>query len=118
MPLAADKVKAIFLAAREKASSADRAAYLDAACAGDAALRRRVEALLQADNQPDRLLDRPAAEHLSREPAKTVRLNDPLGFSGESDLDLQPLLRRRLLFLYGCGVWGYLLSLIGRVWSK
>jgi serine/threonine-protein kinase len=37
---------------------------------------------------------------------------------GESDLDLQPLLRRRLLFLYGCGVWGYLLSLIGRVWSK
>ena len=72
MPLESDKVKAIFLAAKEKASAAERDAYLEEACAGDAALRQRVGALLQADKQPDRLLDRPAAEHLSREPAKTA----------------------------------------------
>src|SRR5215831_8782741 len=98
MSPAADKVKAIFLTAREKASAADRNAYLDEACAGDAALRQRVEALLQADNQTDRLLDRPAAEHLSREPDKLAGPDGALGFSGESDPELQPLLRRRLLF--------------------
>src|SRR5262249_55270657 len=118
MSPAADKVKAIFLTAREEASAADRGAYLDEACAGGYALRRRVEALLRADNQPDHLLDRPAAEHLSREPPRTAGPDGALGLSGESDPELQPLLRRRLLFLHGCGVWGYLLSLIGRVWIK
>src|SRR5262249_2310895 len=39
----------------------DRAAYLDQACAGDAQLRRRVEALLQAHDNPDSWLPPPAA---------------------------------------------------------
>jgi serine/threonine-protein kinase len=38
----------IFAAALEKDSPAERAAYLDEACAGDAALRRQVEELLRA----------------------------------------------------------------------
>ena len=50
----------IFTAARDIADPAARAAYLDAACAGDAALRARVEALLRADARPDSLLDVPA----------------------------------------------------------
>jgi tRNA A-37 threonylcarbamoyl transferase component Bud32 len=50
----------IFLAALEKVNPADRAAYLDAACAGDAALRERVEALLRSHGDPDSFLDRPA----------------------------------------------------------
>ena len=40
---------------------AARAAYLDGACGGDAGLRSRVEALLRAHDQPDSLLDHPAA---------------------------------------------------------
>jgi serine/threonine protein kinase/tetratricopeptide (TPR) repeat protein len=67
MPPATDKMKAVFLAALDKATPVERAAFLDEACADDADLRRRVEALLQAHDQPDRLLDRPAAEHLGGE---------------------------------------------------
>ena len=50
----------IFMAAREKTDPAARAAYLAEACAGDAALRKRVERLLCADAHPDSLLDAPA----------------------------------------------------------
>src|SRR5262249_17047849 len=48
--------KEIFLAAIEKTTPAERAAFLDTACAGDAALRRRVEALLQAHDEPSGFL--------------------------------------------------------------
>jgi WD40 repeat protein/serine/threonine protein kinase len=43
-------VRAIFLDARERKDPADRAAFLDRACAGDPALRRRVEALLRSSD--------------------------------------------------------------------
>lgn len=43
--------KSIFLAAADK-PAAERAAYLDTACAGDAVLRQRVEALLRAHDEP------------------------------------------------------------------
>src|SRR5262245_38776885 len=55
----ADQIKALFLAALETPAE-QRPAYLDRACAGDAAVRRRVEALLRAHEGPDGLLDRPA----------------------------------------------------------
>jgi WD40 repeat protein len=67
MPIEPEKTKDIFLAALEKTGPPDRAAYLDEACAGDADLRRSVEALLLVHDQPDRLLDQPAAEHLARQ---------------------------------------------------
>jgi serine/threonine protein kinase len=51
----------IFTAARQMTDPAARSAYLDEACAGDPALRNRVEALLRAHGQPDSLLDAPAA---------------------------------------------------------
>jgi hypothetical protein len=41
-------VKAIFIGALDRQPGSDRDAYLDAACAGDAELRRRVDALLRA----------------------------------------------------------------------
>jgi hypothetical protein len=47
----------IFIAALEKSTEAERAAFLADACAGDERLRRRVEALLRAHAQPDDLLD-------------------------------------------------------------
>jgi serine/threonine protein kinase/WD40 repeat protein len=40
----------------------ERAAFLDQACAGDAALRRRVEALLRAHDQPGSFLAKPALD--------------------------------------------------------
>src|SRR5689334_14202748 len=49
----------IFANALQKPTPADRAAYLDATCAGDPGLRRRVEALLRAHEQSDGRLDRP-----------------------------------------------------------
>ena len=50
--------KDIFLAALD-IEPAERAALLDDACAGDAALRRQVEALLRVHDEPDSLLDGP-----------------------------------------------------------
>src|SRR5262249_41691189 len=67
MSVEANKIKAIFLAALEKATAAERAAYLDEACAANPSLRGSVEAVLRAHDVPDRLLDQPAAGHLAEE---------------------------------------------------
>src|SRR5262245_1614518 len=56
----APSVESLFLAAMEKASSADRSAYLDEACAGDADLRRRVQRLLDAQQNVGSFLQAPA----------------------------------------------------------
>jgi WD40 repeat protein/serine/threonine protein kinase len=53
--------KSIFLAAIEIGSVVERAAFLDQACSGNQPLRAKVEALLQAHEQPQRLLDNPPA---------------------------------------------------------
>src|SRR5262249_55612357 len=61
-------------AAREKADPAERAAYLDEACAGDPDLRRRVEALLKAHPARGDVLEPPAAgataDHPSADPPR------------------------------------------------
>jgi len=49
----------IFETALSKTAPAERAAYLEVACAGEPELRRRVEALLQAHQQSGGLLDTP-----------------------------------------------------------
>jgi hypothetical protein len=49
--------ESLFAAALEKASATERRAFLDEACAGDPALRRRVERLLAADGHADGILD-------------------------------------------------------------
>src|SRR6516225_2547716 len=56
----------IFLAAREMDDPAARTAYLDEACAGDPALRQRIEALLRSDQEPNSFLDTPAVEEVAR----------------------------------------------------
>src|SRR5436305_15328198 len=48
MPVQAQSVKSIFLSALERGTPAEREAHLDAACAGDQALRMRIEKLLKA----------------------------------------------------------------------
>src|SRR5579885_2792064 len=52
----------IFFAALEKATAAERATYLEEACAGNEALRRRVETLLAAHLRVGQFLERPVAE--------------------------------------------------------
>src|SRR5262245_44478272 len=50
--------EALFDAALDKPTTADRRAFLDEACAGDPRLRQRVEQLLAADEDPCGILDR------------------------------------------------------------
>src|SRR5262249_12158123 len=53
--------KTIFLEALEISSAAEREAYLDSACRDDPQLRAGVEALLRANEEPQKLLDTPEA---------------------------------------------------------
>ena len=55
-------LEAIFFAALEKGSSAERAAYLDEACADDRDLRDRVERMLAAQVNAGSFLEVPAQE--------------------------------------------------------
>jgi hypothetical protein len=57
MPDAAPNLMTIFAEALERTDPAARAAYLDAACEGDSALRQRVEALLAAHDGAGRFLE-------------------------------------------------------------
>jgi hypothetical protein len=71
----------LFHLAREKPPK-ERAAFLDEACAGNEALRRRVEALLYEHDAPSELLDRPAMEQIgeiaqSSDPQKALPGPDP-----------------------------------------
>jgi hypothetical protein len=50
--------ESLFAAALERTSSADQLAFLDRACAGDAALRERVARLLDAHERAFGILDR------------------------------------------------------------
>jgi tetratricopeptide (TPR) repeat protein/tRNA A-37 threonylcarbamoyl transferase component Bud32 len=59
-------------AAREKPTPAERAAFLDEACAGDPTLRARLEALLRPPDQPGSSGDQPATE-----PGATGQLPTP-----------------------------------------
>jgi eukaryotic-like serine/threonine-protein kinase len=68
--------KEIFLQAIEETAEEERAAFLDRACAGDAAMRARVEELLAA-HQVDSFLERPAAPlGATREPGKPVEASN------------------------------------------
>src|SRR5579883_616774 len=59
--------RAIFLAALEKDTPAQRSAYVAEACGGDEALRRRVEALLASHEQAGGLLEKPVPERLAED---------------------------------------------------
>src|SRR2546423_12998438 len=52
----------LFLKALEMHAPGERQAYLDGACAGDAALRTEVEALLEASARAGNFLEAPAAD--------------------------------------------------------
>ena len=69
----APDIKEIFVEALELDSDAERAAYLDRACAGEPLVRARVETLLGAIGQAGSFLEAPAlAREASREPGAGV----------------------------------------------
>jgi serine/threonine protein kinase/tetratricopeptide (TPR) repeat protein len=82
----------LFTEALEKKTAAERAAFLDEACAGDEALRRRIEALLQSHQNTEFLkttaLERAATlDELARcdEPERLIgpyKLLEPIGEGG------------------------------------
>ena len=53
------KIEMIFTSTLEKRSSAERTAYLDDVCRGDAELRTRVEELLKAHDEAGDFLESP-----------------------------------------------------------
>jgi serine/threonine protein kinase len=57
--------RTIFMAALEQSTPEHRAAFLDEACAGDAALRERVEALLRSHEQGGSFLGEPVPERVA-----------------------------------------------------
>ncbi|HEY1376211.1 MAG TPA: hypothetical protein VGF55_05425, partial [Gemmataceae bacterium] len=67
----------LFIAALPIGDLAERAAYLDRACAGDPALRQRVDALLAAFDRAGTFLQHPAASAAG--PAGPVRPGLVLG---------------------------------------
>jgi 2-keto-4-pentenoate hydratase len=74
----------IFCAATEINDPSARAAYLDKACAGDAALRRHVESLLAAHERSGDFLDMPAGEQLAGTPlSHGERLAPPPGVADD-----------------------------------
>src|SRR3954463_6282668 len=64
----ASAVEALLFAALELGSAAERAAYLDSACGGDAELRRQVERLLKAHAHVGDFLRKPVVERLAAAP--------------------------------------------------
>jgi WD40 repeat protein len=64
----ASVVDSLLFAALEKTSEAERNAFLDSACAGDAELRRQVEKLLKAHANAGDFLQKPVVEQLAATP--------------------------------------------------
>jgi eukaryotic-like serine/threonine-protein kinase len=73
--------RTIFLEALEIADPAERSAYLEKACAGDAGLRTQVEALLAAHHAPGSFLDVPAVDPGATSAAQPEALS-PLAAEG------------------------------------
>jgi len=59
MPAQSNEVEPVYSEALAKADEAQRAAYLESACAGNPGLRARVEALLKAHHRADKFLETP-----------------------------------------------------------
>jgi eukaryotic-like serine/threonine-protein kinase len=72
------RVESVFFAALEKKTADELSAFLEAACAGDALLRRQVERLLNAHPKVGDFLKKPAVQQLT-EAATAVDATEELG---------------------------------------
>src|SRR6266576_1649837 len=76
------KIREIFDAALDRPLD-QRAEFLDFSCAGDQEVRRRVEAMLAADEREDLLIDRPAYQAVTAVHPSIFNQEDSQSFSGE-----------------------------------
>src|SRR5690242_7629965 len=96
-------VESLLFAALARPSAAERAAFLDSACAGNAELRRQVERLLQAHANAGDFLNKPVVELLAATPQPPDQSNvttdhvaassdelPPAGAAAENDLPVVP----------------------------
>jgi hypothetical protein len=91
MNAADDREEVLFREALQRATGPERKAFLDQACAGNPALRGRLDALLQAHESPDPFLEPPvtlpgyATMHLPPEagPGTVIGRYKPLQQIGE-----------------------------------
>ena len=88
MAASAPDIKAIFVEAVNLGSDAERAAYLDRACARSPEVRVRVEALLSASGKVGDFLERPALATMTG-PESGAGLEFPT-LSGEADSAAAP----------------------------
>src|SRR5262245_29721304 len=80
MAVDAARAKSLFLIASDRADPAERAAYLERECGGDAELRARVEALLRANDAaplPPALPGNATGSHAPDRLPETVDHGDP-----------------------------------------
>jgi serine/threonine protein kinase len=94
-----DRELAVFSDAR-RLPARERAAFLDRACAGDAALRRHVEQLLKAGEEAGAFLESPAA--VPPKPGSTIRLDPAPSEKAGDRLGRYKLLQQ--IGEGGCGV--------------
>jgi serine/threonine protein kinase/tetratricopeptide (TPR) repeat protein len=85
MPVDLKRVQSVFLEAVGHTDPADRAGVLDRECADDAELRRRVEALLVAHDQPESLFGWPYPVHAEPTLARTAA--GGVGFDADTSAD-------------------------------
>jgi hypothetical protein len=71
--------RSIFVQALDRRTPAERSAYLDEACGGDGALRRRVESLLRSHNLAGGFLNQTAPRWLAEELATPTAHGDTAG---------------------------------------
>jgi hypothetical protein len=119
----ADRTESIFAAAVALASPEERAAYVAQECAGDSALRQRIEGLLKAHDRAHHFLDQPgpkpdppsetmgyvpAAEHVGTIIAGRYKLLEQIGEGGMGAVwvaeQTQPVRRKVALKLIKAGM--------------
>jgi serine/threonine protein kinase len=69
----------IFATVLGKPTPAERSAYLDEVCAGNAALRQRVEGLLRAHEEAGNFLERPAVEQIAAAVSRPNNSTEAIG---------------------------------------
>src|SRR5215831_16606715 len=81
--------RTIFLTALDKDNPSERSAYLDSACAGEPALRKRVEALLKSHDDAGSFLDAPIGEQMSPAAGQTEVADPSPAVQGENLTETQ-----------------------------